>query len=108
MSTSSSAGAGGGASPSFRSSTAPHAWQSSARTAGDSASGGRREADAEGFELRRHPRRQEPDPLEVPHERGVQVAAEELPERRLVAAGGAVLPQALDLVDVGPGESDLL
>src|SRR5215471_12471307 len=65
------------------------------------------ERDAERGDVRLDPGREDPDFAQVADQPGVQVAAEIFAERGLVAAGGALAAEALDLLDVRLVETHL-
>src|SRR5258708_26786653 len=66
------------------------------------------EADAEGLQAGRDPLGQKPDLAQVAHQAVMQVAAEVLAKGGLVAAGRALAPIALDLVELGLAKAHFL
>src|SRR6266545_7038718 len=67
-----------------------------------------RELDAERLQARRDALGEQPDLAQVADQAVMQVAAEVLAEGGLVAAGRALAPELLDLVDLGLAETHLL
>src|SRR5690606_28552791 len=63
--------------------------------------------DAEGTQAGRHALAQQADLAQVAHQAVVQVAAEVLAERRLVAAGGALAAELPDLLELALAEAQL-
>src|SRR4029077_4315981 len=68
----------------------------------------RGEGDAERLEIRCDAGGQHPDLAHVADEAGMEVAAEELAERGLVAACRALAPELPDLLDVGAVKAHVL
>src|SRR6478735_4174511 len=68
----------------------------------------RRELDAERLQAGRDALGQQPDLAQVADQAVMQVAAEVLAEGSLVAAGRALAPELLDLVEFGLAETHLL
>src|SRR5512139_3650792 len=68
----------------------------------------RRELDAERLQAGRDALGQQPDLAQVADQAVVQVAAEILAEGGLVAAGRALAPELLDLIELGLAEAHLL
>src|SRR4030088_3724626 len=66
------------------------------------------ETDAEGLQVGRDSLGQKPDLAQVAHQATMQVAAEVLAEGGLVAAGRALAPIALDLLQIGFAKTHFL